>query len=157
MATLYEIKQEILDCIDMETGEIIDAEKLAELQMDKHEKLRNIAFVAINATADAAAYKEQEQKFAARRKAAEKTAAWAKETLARELDGKPMKEAEFSVGYRKSEQVELAEGLDLSTLPPEFITVSEPKANKTELKKAIKAGAVIEGVSLVEKQNIQIK
>lgn len=154
MATLYEIKQEILDCIDMETGEIIDAEKLAALQMDKHEKLRNIAFVALNSAADAVAYKEQEQKFAARRKAAEKTSAWAKETLARELNGNGMKEVEFTISYRKSESVAVSEGCDL---PPEFLVQSEPRIDSAGLKKAIKAGAVIEGVSLVEKQNIQIK
>lgn len=32
---LYEIEQAIMDCIDMETGEIIDAEKLDQLQMER--------------------------------------------------------------------------------------------------------------------------
>ena len=88
---LYDIKKEILDCIDMETGEIIAPEKLESLQMDKHEKLRNIAFVALNATADAKAYEEQEKKFATRKKAAKATVEWAKATLARELGGEKMK------------------------------------------------------------------
>ncbi len=30
MATLYEIDEEILNCVDQETGEIIDPEKLAQ-------------------------------------------------------------------------------------------------------------------------------
>ena len=33
MKALYEIDQEILECVDMETGEIIDPEKLTALQM----------------------------------------------------------------------------------------------------------------------------
>lgn len=154
MATLFEINQEILDCIDLETGEIIEPEKLEALQMDKHEKLRNIAFVALNAAADAKAYEEQERKFAARKKAAKSTVEWAKETLARELAGKKMKEAEFSVSYRKSETVEIA---DINSVPDEFLAPQPPKVDKAGLKKAIKGGAVIDGVTIAEKQNIQIK
>ena len=41
--TLYEIDDAILNCIDEETGEIIDAEQLDKLYMEKEEKLENIA------------------------------------------------------------------------------------------------------------------
>lgn len=33
MANLYEINEQILSCVDMETGEIIDADKLQDLQL----------------------------------------------------------------------------------------------------------------------------
>ena len=151
---LYDINQEILDCIDMETGEIIAPEKLEALQMDKHEKLRNIAFVALNATADAQAYEEQEKKFEPRKKAAKATVEWAKATLARELGGEKMKEAEFTVSYRKSEAVEVAEG---ASVPDKFLVEQAPKIDKAGLKKALRGGAVIDGVTIVEKQNILIK
>ena len=154
MATLFEINQEILACIDMETGEIIAPEKLENLQMDKREKLRNIAFVALNAAADAKAYEEQKKKFAAREKAAKATFAWAKETLARELAGKKMKEAEFTISYRKSEVVEIA---DLNSVPDEFLVPQPPKVDRAGLKEAIKGGAVIDGVTIAEKQNIQVR
>ena len=154
MATLFEINQEIIDCIDMETGEIIAPEKLEALKMDKREKLRNIAFVALNAAADAKAYEEQEKKFAARKKAAKATFAWAKETLARELAGQKMKEPEFTVSYRKSEAVEIA---DLNSVPDEFLVPQPPKVDKAGLKEAIKGGAVIAGAQIVERHNIQIK
>lgn len=156
MATLYEINNQIMDCIDLETGEIVHEDKLAALKLDKHEKLRNIAFLAINMTADAAALKEQETKFAARRKRAESTAKWAKETLAKELAGQTMKEPEFTISYKKSETVEVADSF-VDKLPPEFLTPVAPKVNKVELKKALKQGAIIEGVSLVEHSNIQVK
>lgn len=151
---LYEINEEILDCIDMETGEIIAPEKLESLQMDKHEKLRNIAFVALNATADAKAYEEQEKKFAARKKAAKATVEWAKATLTRELGGEKMKEAEFTVSYRKSEAVEIA---DEAAVPDEFRIPQPDKIDKTAIKAALKGGAVIAGAQIVERQNIQIK
>ena len=154
MATLFEINQEILACIDMETGEIIAPEKLEHLQMDKREKLRNIAFVALNAAADVKAYDEQEKKFAARKRAAKATVAWAKATLAAELGGKKMKEPEFTISYRKSEAVEIA---DLNSVPDEFLVPQPPKVDKAGLKEAIKGGAVIDGVTIAEKKNIQIK
>ena len=151
---LYEINQEILDCIDMETGEIIALEKLENLQMDKHEKLRNIAFVALNAAADMKAYEEQEKKFAARKRSAKATVEWAKETLARELGGQKMKEAEFTISYRKSEAVEVA---DEAAVPDEFRIPQPDKIDKAALKAALKNGAVIAGAQIVERQNIQIK
>ena len=151
---LYEINQKILECIDMETGEIIAPEKLKALQMDKHEKLRNIAFVALNAAADVKAYEEQEKKFAARKKAAKATVEWAKATLATELAGKKMKEPEFTISYRKSEAVEIA---DLNSVPDEFLVPQPPKVDKVGLKEAINGGAVIDGVTIAEKKNIQIK
>jgi hypothetical protein len=153
MAKLYEIKQDILDCIDMETGEITDPERLEQLQIDKHEKLRNIAFVAINASADITAYREQEKRFTAKRKAAEKTLAWAKETLARELAGQKMKEAEFTISYRPSEVVEID---DDAYLPAEFIKMKS-EWDKAAIKEALKEGAVFDGCRLVQKQNIQIR
>ena len=151
---LYEINQDILDCIDLETGEIADPERLKQLQIDRHEKLRNIAFVALNAAADANAYEEQEKKFAARKKAAKATVEWAKATLARELNGEKMKEAEFSISYRKSETVEVT---DLAAVPNEYLIEQAPKLDKAGIKAAIKGGAIIEGASIVEHRNIQIK
>ena len=151
---LYEINQEILSCIDLETGEIIAPEKLEALQMDKREKLRNIAFVALNAAADAKAYEEQEKKFAARKRSAKATVEWAKETLKRELGGQKMKEAEFTVSYRKSEAVEVA---DEAAVPNEFRIPQPDKIDRAALKAALKNGAVIAGAQIVERQNIQIK
>lgn len=151
---LYEINQEILACIDMETGEIIAPEKLEALLMDKHEKLRNIAFVALNAAADAKAYEEQEKKFAARKRSAKATVEWAKATLAAELGGKKMKEAEFTISYRKSEAVEVA---DEAAVPDEFRIPQPDKIDRAALKAALKNGAVIAGAQIVERQNIQIK
>ena len=151
---LYEINNEILSCIDLETGEIIAPEKLEALKMDKHEKLRNIAFVALNAAADAKAYEEQEKKFAARKRSAKATVEWAKATLARELGGEKMKEAEFSISYRKSEAVEIA---DLNAVPDEFRIPQPDKIDRAALKAALKNGAVVAGAQIVERQNIQIK
>ena len=43
MSALYEIQEDILSCIDLKTGEIIDVERLHGLQMERRQKIRNIA------------------------------------------------------------------------------------------------------------------
>ena len=67
MASLYEINTAILYCVEvepgttvnMETGEIIDLEKLSLLKMERSEKIRNIALWVKNLKADAKALKEE--------------------------------------------------------------------------------------------------
>lgn len=60
-----------------------------------------------------------------------------------------------SVTWRKSEAAEYIG--DLSSLPEEYLRRKEPEIDKTALKKALKAGEVIEGASLVTRNNMQIK
>lgn len=43
MASLYEINQRILECVDPETGELIDPENLEALVMEKELKIENVA------------------------------------------------------------------------------------------------------------------
>lgn len=151
---LYDINQAIMDCIDTETGEILNEEKLHELQMDRHEKLRNIAFVYLNAQSDYKELDEQYKKFKARRDTAKATAEWAKATLERELAGQKMKEAEFTVSYRKSESVHI---LDLDAVPEKYREPQPDKITLATVKSALKAGEAVPGTELIEKQNIQIK
>ncbi len=153
---LFEINEAILECIDISTGEILNPEKLEKLQIDRHEKLRNYAFLVINLSADVDKLKEQEDKFKARRKKAENTIQWAKETLSRELAGEEMNEDEFKISYLPSEAIEIDEEL-ADKIPFEFWKAQKPSFDKTALKKAIKEGQKIEGVRLVERSNIQIK
>lgn len=41
--TLYEIDSTIMDCVDEETGEIIDLEKLEALNIERDKKVEGIA------------------------------------------------------------------------------------------------------------------
>ena len=66
---LYEINSQILDCIDQETGEVMDIDRLEELNMAKAEKVDNIACWVKNLEADVAAFEAQEKAFADSRKA----------------------------------------------------------------------------------------
>lgn len=150
---LYEINAAITGCVDMETGEIIDEAALNELTMAKAEKVRNIACWIKNLVAEAKAYKEEKDIFAARQKAAEAKAESLKKYLASACDGETYKEKEFSIKWRASKQVVVE---DIKALPEEFLVYKDPQPDKVAIKKAIEEGAVFEGVLLVEKQNIQV-
>ena len=154
MASLYEINQSIMDCIDMETGEIIDIDQLHELQMDRTDKIRNIACYIKNLRSDAAQYDEEARVFAARKKSAQGTADNLTAYLYDMLDGEKVKDKEYSISWRKSESVSIAED---AFIPIEFTIPVEPKIDKTSIEKALKDGKIIPGAELVEKNNIQIK
>lgn len=151
---LYEIDKEVESCIDMETGEIIDVEKLAALQMERKQKIRNICLWVKDLEAEAKALEEEEKKFAYRKKVAKNKLEGLKKFLAAYLHGETVKEVEYTVSWRKSEALDIAEN---ASIPDEFLIPQPAQVNKVDLKKALKKGAVIEGVSIIERQNIQIK
>lgn len=151
---LFEIDNEIMNCVDIETGEIVDAEKLDALQMEKEQKIENIALWIKNLTSDAEALKAEKQAFADRQKTAENKAASLKKYLSDYLAGEKYKSSKVSISFRKSEAVNI---LDMSKIPEQYLKVAEPTANKTEIKNALKAGEAVAGAELVENQNIQIK
>lgn len=177
MATLYEIRKEIAECLDVskytydakagkyvdtETGEAFSPEAIEQaineryesLQMDRHEKLHNVGLLYLNKKADAAQYKAEKDRFAAKEKAAKKTMDWAKETLARELNGEKMNETEFSVSYRSSDPLEIEEG---ASIPDEFLIQQAPKVDRAGIRKALQEGAIIPGCKLAKRSNIQIR
>lgn len=155
MASLYQIDQAILECLDAETGEIIDAEKLNALFMEKNQKIENIALWIKNLQADALAYKAEKDAFAARQKAAENKVESLKAYLVSALDGQKFSTAKCAVSFRKSEAVQVD---DVNSIPAEWTrikTTIEP--DKTALKAALKAGREITGCKLVENTSVQIK
>ena len=154
MASLYEINQSIMDCIDMETGEIIDIDQLHELQMDRTDKIRNIACYIKNLRSDAAAYDEEAKTFAARKKAAQTKAESLTAYLSSMLNGEKVKDKEYSISWRKSESVNIT---DDSLLPDAYLVPQPPKVDKAGIKAALKAGIAVTGAELAEKNNIQIK
>ena len=151
---LYEIHHEIMSCWDETTGEILDVQKFDSMQMALEDKLEAIGCYVKNLEAEAAALKTEEQAFAARRKRAENKAASLKNYLAGYLQGCPFETLRVKVSFRKSESLEVSEG---AAIPEEFLRYKDPEVDKAELKKAVKAGLVLEGVQLIQKQNISIK
>ena len=151
--TIYEIDSQILDCIDEETGEILDTEKLEQLMQDKQDKIESVACWYKNVVAEAEAIKAEISNLTARKKHDEKLAESLKIYLSNTLDGEKFKTAKVNISYRKSSVVEID---DVYSLPAEFLTF-KPEPAKAEIKSSILAGNEVSGAKLVTKNNIQIK
>ena len=157
--TIYEINEEILNCIDLETGEIIDIDRLNDLQLERDAKIENVACWIKELKAEAEAIKTEKQTLAERQRVAENKAESLKKWLAYALQGEKFKTAKCSVSFRKTESVEVTEeGLsNLMKEHDELLTYKAPEPNKKAIKDAIKDGLSVAGVQLVQNVSTIIK
>ena len=162
MATLYEINQNILNCItteegmtvNTETGEVIDVTALEALELERSEKSRNIALWIKNLKSDVTALDAEEKAFKARKDAAKKKAEQLSGYLASVLNGEKVTGTDFAISWRKSTAVNV---LDEKNIPPTFLIPQPPKVDKTGISKALKNGETVTGAELIERQNMTIK
>ena len=151
---LYEIDEAILNCIDLETGEIIDTEQLDKLTMEREAKLENVACWIKELKAEAEALKAEKMAFAKRQQVAENKMESLKNWLAYALNGQAFKSTRASVTFRKSQVVEVA---DIYKLDKNYLRYKEPEADKTAIKEAFKQGKAVAGATLVENTSVIIK
>lgn len=157
MATLYELASQIANFeleIDEETGEVLNADQLENIEMERNAKIENICLWIKNLKSDATAYKAEKDNFEKKRKAAENKAEALKKYVQFVLAGEKFKTERVSVSYRRSEAVEC---VDVFKVPDDYLRYKDPELDKTKAKEALKAGIEIEGCKLVEKQNMQIR
>ena len=156
---LYEIDNAILECIDMETGEVIDAEKLDALNMERDAKVENVVCWIKDLKAEAEAIKAEKLALAERQKVAENKAESLKKWVAYALGGQKFSTAKCSVSFRNTESVEVTEeGLEaLMKEHDELLTYKAPEPNKKAIKDAIKDGLSVVGVQLVQNVSTIIK
>lgn len=154
MASLYDIRQELLDCVDTDTGEITDIARFDDLQMEYETKIENIALWIKTLNADAEAYKNEKNAFAEREKKARSKAESLKRYLTDTLNGRKFTTLNVDINWRKSTSVEV----DESKLPASYLQeVITYKIDKRDIGEKLKAGEAIEGATLITKDNIQIK
>lgn len=154
--TLYEIDEQILECIDTTTGEIIDVEKLTALNMEREKKISNVACWIKDLKAEAEAIKNEKQNLAKRQATCENKVESLKKWLVYALNGEKFKDSKCNIGYRKSTSVNFGVNFDFNTLPEDLKKITiEPKKN--EIKQAIKDGLQIDGVTLEESNNIIVQ
>ena len=109
-----------------------------------------------NAEADAERFKAEKDAFAKKQKEAEARAERFKERIKEAMmltNQQKVDTGLFTVSLRKSKQVDI---LDETKIPLEFMKL-EYKPIKTELAKHLKAGEVIEGAMLIEKESLQVR
>lgn len=151
---LYEIDEQIMNCIDEETGELFDVEKFQALNLERNTKIENVCLWIKNLKASAEALKAEKNALAERQKAAENKMESLKRFMAQYLNGTKFETAKVQVSFRKSESLEISEG---AVIPEDFLKYKEPDIDKVGLKKAMKEGQTFEGVSITVNSNIQIK
>lgn len=155
MANLYEIDKGIMECLDAETGEIIDPERLDALFMERNQKIENVALWVKNLLSDAEAIKSEKDALADREAKCRKKADDLKKWLAKALGGEKFSTAKCAVSFRKSTKLEV---LDPGNIPAELMVetiTSKPDANA--IKALLKEGKEVSGCRLVENLNTQIK
>jgi hypothetical protein len=163
MRALYDINQDILDCVDLETGEILDTEKLDALQMEREAKLEGVALWVKDLKAEADAVKAEADKLNARKKALDNKIEGLKAWLLFALDGGKIKTARCNVYQTHSQRVsvedegKLVKFLQTLNDPEKFLRFKEPELRKDEIKKALKEGTIIPGASLEETESVVIK
>lgn len=159
--TLYEIAQEMATLIDPETGEIRDYEAFEELQMAREEKIDNTAKWIIELEAEAKMVKERADELAKRAQSAKKKAERLREFLQEYLQGEKRKTADYTIGYRRTESVEITdEDRAIAWLmehDEDALTYQQPKISKTAVKELLKAGEEVPGAELVERQSMSIR
>ncbi len=156
---LYEIDNAILDCIDLETGEVIDTERLDALHMERDAKIENVALWIKDLKAESEAIKAEKMALAERQKVAENKAESLKNWLAYALDGQKFSTARCAISFRKTEKVEISDVgmIRLMKEHDELLTYNDPEPNKTAIKQALKDGLTVQGVQLVQNMSTIIK
>ncbi len=156
---LYEINQEIfniLNNIDAETGEISDDQfnQLSELKLAREEKIENTALYLKNIKAEIEAVKAEKDKFAKRQKALENSFESGKNYLKYELHGEKYKSVKNNIYYGSSESVEIT---NEELVPKDYLIPQEPKIDRNAIKKALKAGDMVNGAELKKNEYIVIR
>lgn len=155
MASIYEIDRAIIECIDFETGEILDEDQLERLQIERDDKIENVACFIKNLNADIKALKEEEQSLAERRKAKENKVEQLKKYLAGALNNTPFESTRARIGFRRSTAVEI---VDEAIIPKKYLNKEVVvKVDKKAIGEALKQGVSVKGAELKENFNIQIK
>ena len=155
MRPLYEIENEILDCFDAETGEILDEEKLESLNMEKEKKLEGVALAIRMLEADVAACEEEKKRFQRRILQDKAHIEGYKSYLSKSLQNERFRTSEVDVRFRKSKAVDI---VDEKLIPVEYIKYkTEQTIDKQGIRQALTAGEQIDGCRLVENVSVTIK
>lgn len=149
---LFDIDQLIEQALQPdENGEITpeQLEQLQKLEMQREQKLENIALYIKNERAFSDALDVEIKRLQAKKRAADNRVDSLKNYLQHGLNGEKLKTARVTVSYRTSKSVQIT---DESALPDEVFEVKRV-ASKTKIKHLLP----LAGAKLVENTNIIIK
>lgn len=162
MSSIYTLNKDYAELSAMleaaETEEEIQAiqDTLEMINVSIEEKLENTGKFIKNTESDITGIKAEIERLTAMKKTKENFVERLKNNVEFALKEKGLETltvGTFKAGYRKSESVEI---INLDVIPADFTKV-EIKADKTAIKKAIKAGEVVEGAEVRTDMNFYIK
>ena len=156
---LYQLTGAAMQLQEMlEAGEIDKAvydDTLEGLDIDT--KVENICKVIRNLDAQAKAFKEEKDRLAEHEKVAKNGVTRLKESLLMYMqacDKKKLDAGTFTVSRSKSTSVKI---FDETGVPEEFLVYQPATIDKTAVAKAIKAGQVVAGAELEEREYVRIR
>lgn len=151
--TIFEIDEQLRNCIDEETGEFFE-DKFNELTMAREQKIEGMCLLIKEKLAMALAITEEINTLKTREERLEKECDRIKELIGYCLNGEKFETSKVKCSWRKSESVNIS---DESIIPQDYIkTKITTTPDKTAIKAAIKEGTIIPGAELVEKLNLKV-
>lgn len=162
MASIYELNKDYAELSAMletaETEEEIQAiqDTLEMLDCSIEEKIENTGKFIKNTESDIAGIKAEIDRLTTMKKTKENFVERLKNNVEFALKEKGLETltvGTFKCGYRKSESVEIT---NLDVIPADYTKV-EIKADKTAIKKALKAGETVDGAHIQTNMNFYIK
>lgn len=158
--TIWEIDRELECLVDPETGELLDYESFAALQMERDHKVEGMVLWYKNLVSDVAQMKAAESDIKERRQAKERKAERLKNYIEQVLAGEKFETARCAVSYRKSKGLEVGAGVGnwlYDNGYRDLVVQQAPKIDKRGVTDLIKSGVEVPGAELVERLNMSIK
>lgn len=160
--TIFEIDSRITDLIDPETGELLDYEAFNQLQMERREKIENMALWCKELTADAEAIKNEINVLTKRKQAKERRSTSLLSYIGRILDGEKFETPRCVVTSRRSKALQVDDNLSVVGWCREngyedCIVLEPPKISKKAISKLMKDGIDVPYTHFVERLNVGVK
>ena len=160
--TIYDIDQRILELVDPETGELLDFDAFADLQMERERKIEAMALWVKELSATASAIKAEVDTLMERKRVAERRCESLKRYLSEILQGEKFSTPRCAVSFRRSTSVQvddsesLVRWLEQNGLD-DCLKYKEPEVSKTEVGKLLKSGMPVPFAHLENKQSVGVK
>lgn len=154
---LYELAYELENFpfeIDEETGLILNADELDQLEMEFKDKVENCCLFVKNLKAELQGVETEKKYFAEREKKLKNKISSMESYIKKYLKGNPFNGEKCSVTFRKSVQTIVPE--DITKLPKKYLRVKY-EADKTAIKEALNDNKKVAGCYLADNISMTIK
>lgn len=159
MAHLYVMTDAAKVLYEMLQNEEIDEQTLNDTieAMGAGEKLESYVKIIRQFESDAAGYKAEKDRFAARQKSAENSIKRLKDSIIRFMKASGQQKTKaglFDIALSVSKAAQIVNG---ELLNERYLIPKNPKIDKAAIRKALMSGEAVEGAVLVENTGVRIK